>query len=118
MKTTDYVDALRVKLQCRSDYELSKRLGIASNVLQRYRKGGTFDNTMAARVAALLDIEPLEVIGDMELERAKSDAAREQWTKIMQRFSRIAAAATGVALLAPQLVESSRVFLLCPTPQR
>lgn len=117
MRTPDYVDALRAKLDCRSDYELAKRLGVQQNQIARYRKGGTFDNTMAARVAALLDLDPLEVIGDMELERAKSDATREQWAKIMQRFSRVAAAATA-ALLAPQLVEPSRLFILCKTPQR
>lgn len=115
MRTPDYVDALRVKLDCRSDYELAKRLGVQQNQIARYRKGGTFDNTMAARVAGLLDIDPLEVIGDMELERAKSDATREQWAKIMARFSRIAASAAGAALLAPQLIDSSRLFILCKT---
>lgn len=115
MRTNDYLDALRARLSADSDYALSQRLGMQYAQFRRYRKGGTFDNTMAARVASLLDLDPLEVIGDMELERAKSDATREQWAKIMARFSRIAASAAGAALLAPQLADSSRLFILCKT---
>lgn len=107
MRTNDYLDALRARLSADSDYAVSQRLGMQYAQFRRYRKGGTFDNTMAARVAALLDIDPLEVIGDMELERAKTEAAREQWAKIMERFQRIAAAVAigsimGTTALAPQ----------------
>lgn len=116
MRSTDYVDALRVKLNCRSDYELSKRLGIAHNVIGRYRKGGTFDNSFCVRAAELLGVEPFEVIADMELERAKTDAQREQWAKVMQRFSRIAAGLAAPALLASQHSDLFPLFILCKTP--
>ena len=59
MRSTDYVDALRAKLACKSDYELSKRLGLAHNVIGRYRKGGTFDNAMSVRTAELLELDPV-----------------------------------------------------------
>lgn len=117
MRSTDYVDALRAKLDCKSDYELSKRLGIAHNVIGRYRKGGTFDNSFAVRTAELLGVDPFEVIGDMELERAKTDAQREHWAKVMQRFSRIAASAMiasfiGASTLAPTPVNASPVYIM------
>lgn len=82
MKTTDYVDALRTKLGARSDYHLSQLIGVQQNQIARYRKGGTFDNTMAARVAKLLAIPPLAIIADMEFERAKDEKAREMWAEI------------------------------------
>lgn len=94
MKTTDYVDELRVKLDARSDFALSKLLGIAHNQIGRYRKGGTFDNTMALRVAELLDVSPLTVIADMELERAKDAKARDTWATFLSKAASIACAAT------------------------
>lgn len=113
MRTTDYVDALRVKLAAPSDYALSKRLGIAPNVLARYRKGGTFDNSMAARAADILGCEPFEVIADMELERARTDAQRGYWAEVAQRFTRIAASVAGPALLAAHHASEFPLFILC-----
>jgi hypothetical protein len=82
MKTTEYIDALRVKLNARSDYHLAQMLVMQQNQLARYRKGGTFDNNMAARVAKILELPPFAIIADMELERAKDDKAREMWQEI------------------------------------
>jgi hypothetical protein len=82
MKTTEYIDALRVKLDCKSDYALAKKLDMAQPQLARYRKGGTFDNNMALRFSKLLDIPPLAIISDMEVERAKDEKAREMWAEI------------------------------------
>ena len=65
MRTTDYIDALRAATGTPSDYALAKFLGVQQNQIARYRKGGTFDNSMAARAAELLNLQPLEVIADM-----------------------------------------------------
>lgn len=82
MKTTEYIDALRVKLNARSDYHLAQILGMQQNQLARYRKGGTFDNNMALRVSKLLDLPPLAIISDMEAERAKDEKTRAAWAEI------------------------------------
>ena len=113
MRTTDYVDALRSHYSAPSDYALAKILGVQAVHISRYRKGGTFDNAMCVRVSEILDIPPLEIIGDMELQRAHTDAQRAHWAKFLQQFQRVSAALTGPALLYSQTVDLSPLFILC-----
>lgn len=113
MRTTDYIDALRVKLNCKSDYALAKQLGMAQPQLARYRKGGTFDNSMALRVATLLDTDVFQVIVDMELERAKTDSQRGYWAEVVNRYAKVAATLAAPALLAAHHASEFPLFILC-----
>lgn len=113
MRATDYVDSLRVALECHSDYALAKRMGVQQNQIARYRKGGTFDNAMSVRTAEILGIEPLEIIGDMELQRASTDAQRATWAKFLERFAKVAAGVSLPALLASQHASEFPLFILC-----
>jgi hypothetical protein len=99
MKTTDYVEALRFKLGARSYYHLSQLIGMPESQLARYRKGGTFDNSMCIRVAQWLEIEPLTVIADMEMERAKDTKARELWANLIQKAAATAVCAGTLGLV-------------------
>lgn len=99
MQASDYVDALRVKLSAPSDYALAKMLGVQQNQIARYRKGGTFDNAMCVRASEILGLQPLEIIGDMELQRAHTDAQRAHWAKFLQQFQRVSAAVAACAIV-------------------
>lgn len=93
MKTVDYINALRKLTDTGSDYAVAKLLGVTAQAMSQYvHKGRTMDNTRAARAAELLKLPPLDVIADMELERATTDEARAFWTKFRKGFGRRAAA--------------------------
>lgn len=102
MKTADYCAALKRRWKITSDYELAKRLGVAKQTVSNYVNGHrVFDNTTAARVAEILELEPMRVIADAELERGSS---RELWTRIRDAAA-IAGAMIGGAVLLYALGE-------------
>src|SRR3569833_2601717 len=98
MKTTvDYLDEIKTRLSLPSDYALAKRLNIQPGHVAGYRKGrSNFDDAMALRVAALLEIDPLVVLADMNAARTKCPAARDIW----ERVARSTAAAVFAVFLA------------------
>lgn len=93
MKTLDYIDALRKLTDTGSDYAVAKLLEVPAQQMHKYvQKGQTMDNTRAARVAELLRVPLLDVIADMEIERARNDDARAYWTRLRKGIGRRAAA--------------------------
>lgn len=93
MRTTDYIDALRTHTSTGTDYAVAKLLGITPDAVYKYTKQNrSMDNTTAARVAALLGIASIEVIADMEIERARDDETRAYWKHIRKEAGRRAAA--------------------------
>jgi len=95
MRTVEYLDAIALAQGLDTDYKIGKVLGIKSGAIANYRHhGGTFDNVMALKVARLLEIDPLRVIADMEVERA-SKAGREDrialWENVLGKLGGVAA---------------------------
>jgi hypothetical protein len=92
MKTTQYLDAVKKKLGIESDYALAPRLGLTRFGVSKLRNGiSAMGTTTAAKIAEILEIDPMKVIADAELERGSDDAL---WTRIAQR---VAVVAGGVA---------------------
>lgn len=98
MKTTvHYLDEVRKRLDLPSDYAAAKALGVTTAAVSRYRNGiGGFDDITAARVAEILDIDPLEVIAACNYERAKDARSRAVWETIWGK----AAGAIALSLIA------------------
>ena len=70
MKTTDYLDAVKEAYGLTSDYQLSKKLGVTQSRITSYRSKRTFmDDSMALKIAYLLDAEPLRVLASIHAER-------------------------------------------------
>jgi transcriptional regulator with XRE-family HTH domain len=92
MKTTiDYLDAVKVKLQLPSDYAAAKALGVTKASISKYRVGKTsFDAKTAVVVAQILDVDPLRIISDTNLERARDEKTRTFWEKFSKGFWRLA----------------------------
>jgi plasmid maintenance system antidote protein VapI len=87
MKTIDYLDLLKSKLGITSDYALAKAIGISKQAVSRYyTKGGSFDDDVAVKVAALLGKHPGLVMLDMHRERATNDKTRDLWEEIYSGF--------------------------------
>ncbi|QGZ37756.1 helix-turn-helix protein [Pseudoduganella flava] len=88
MRTVNYLDAIKTRLNLPSDYALAKRLGITQQAISNYRAGRSkMDDDVALTIAELLGVNPLAVIAAANAERAKTDEQRERWTGIMEKFS-------------------------------
>lgn len=102
MKTAQYLDAAKQKLGIKSDYALAPCLGMTKQAISKMRNRPlVMSNTTAAKVAEILDLDPLRVIADMELERGSND---ELWKRIAQR---VAAAVLLPAIGVPSPAEAS-----------
>lgn len=100
MKTVEYLDACRAKLELTSDYQLAQRLGLTRQALSKYRREGvTFNTSTAKKVAAILGLHPLRVRADAELERAKSPEDRALWRELASKIVGVLVAAGAGALL-------------------
>lgn len=86
MKTVEYLDAVKRRLNLESDYALSLRLDLTRQAISNLRSGGVMSPTTAAKVAALLEIDALRVIADAELERG-SDA--QLWGKLRDALAAV-----------------------------
>lgn len=118
MKTIDYLDALKERYQV-SDYKVARLLGKTSASTSQYRKKGTtFDDATAIRVAELLNMDPVEVIADMHAERAKDDQVREVWKRVASTFHRAAAICLVVVILSVSFGGNKAVEAATLSPQQ
>lgn len=88
MKTTiDFLDAVKVRYDLPSDYAAAKVLGITRSGVSSYRNGKSFlDDSMAIRVAELLEIDARFVTACVHQERAKSEGEKALWASICALF--------------------------------
>jgi hypothetical protein len=88
-KTRDFLDAIRARYALTSDYQAAKKIGTTPQAVNNWRKGRDFlGETMAPRVAELLELEPGYVFACAQMERVRTDAGRVMWTSILAKFPR------------------------------
>ena len=93
MKTKQYLAAVKAKLGITSDYGLQAPLGMGKTGVSHLMNGGTMSPTTAVRVAKILELDPLQVIADAELERGSD---QELWKSVARKVAALA----GLGLLA------------------
>ncbi|TFE36551.1 helix-turn-helix domain-containing protein [Paraburkholderia dipogonis] len=98
MKSTEqYLGEVKDRLELPSDYAIAKALGVTRAAVSRYRMGHSMpDDLVCARIASILDIEPMEVIAATNYQRSKTDEARSLWETIWGK----AAGAIALSLIA------------------
>lgn len=82
MKTSEYLDMVKLLKGFKTDSDLARFLGITMNQIARYRRELNPDNfgpDMAARIAQILAIDPEKVTGDMMAARAQDSNTRRFW---------------------------------------
>lgn len=95
MKTTDYLDTLKKRLNCRSWYQLGQVTGWSDARISNWRRGNAeFDDEAAIHAARLLDLPPGKVLADIHAARAKTPEIRSTWEGIARAFSAGATALT------------------------
>lgn len=98
--TNEFLDALKLRLNCRSDYALAKALGVTSVSMMRWRAGGAFNDKNAMHVAKLLDLPPAYVLACMGAQRAEEDMESSGvWRQIADVFLHKVALWVAVSLL-------------------
>jgi predicted transcriptional regulator len=90
-----YVDQVIERLHLPSDYACAQVLGTSHQAIYKIRRGGAISVVTAAKIAELLDIDPIKVIAETELERATTEEDRELWKRIGRKVAVIAIAAIG-----------------------
>jgi plasmid maintenance system antidote protein VapI len=114
--TNRYLDQVIEHLKLPSDYALAAALHVTTQAVSKMRAGGAMSITTAAKIAVILDLDPLQVIAESELERGSADA--EFWERIAKKVAMVAiavgAASFGVvpspAEASPQLCIMSNRF--------
>lgn len=87
--TIEFLEAIKAKKSITSDYKLAQMLGATKQTISGYRNGkSNLDDSMALRVANLLEIDPAQVIASAHFERAKRPEEKAVWHSILQRLGR------------------------------
>lgn len=86
-----YLDALRVRYDIPSDYQLAKFLNVTRATVSAWRKGFTmFDDVNAARVAELLDLHPCHVMACMHAARENDHPEiAKMWRDVARQYEKL-----------------------------
>lgn len=94
MKPTEYLDATKARLNIETDYALAKAMDCPSGHISEVRHGKRHvPLDVAFRIAITLELDPAQVVADLEGQREKNTKRRSFWQSFNSR------AASTVALL-------------------
>jgi hypothetical protein len=87
MKAAVWIDRVKSAKGWESDYRVAKELGTSRAVVSSYRaKTPTMDEEMAFKVALALDVDPVVILADQAMERAKSEPAKKAWKEVLDKL--------------------------------
>jgi len=86
MKSTiEYLDEAKNRLEIDSDNKIAALIGIKREGISNYRSGRSrMDDYVAARIAEILNISKIEVIGTANYEREKNERKKEYWKTVVE----------------------------------
>lgn len=90
MRSIDYLDAVKKKLEISSNYALSKALDIERQMVNAYYRGERVPDAYACtRIAVLLEIDPALVIAEVQAEHEKNEKKRQFWQGFASRVGKL-----------------------------
>ncbi|WP_310446134.1 hypothetical protein [Thiobacillus sp.] len=96
-QTQQLIEQVRKKLEGATDYKIAQVLDLHSEYVSGYVNGDRKADAYAcARIAEILERDPLEVIAQVEAEAARTEKKRAYWRSF---FSGLKRTAHGFALL-------------------
>jgi transcriptional regulator with XRE-family HTH domain len=115
MITTELIEQVRAKLDGATDYKIAQVLEISKQKVSAMRKGTEKPDAYdCARMAEILERDPLEVIAQVEAEAARTEKKRQYWRSFFSGLKRTAHAIAwcGIAIgsgegLAPGHAEAA-----------
>lgn len=82
------LDDAKQKLGVETDYQLWKKTGIAKSRLSDYRKGiRHFDAYACAKLGEVLELDPFELLAQVEAETEKNEARRTYWRAVAAKMA-------------------------------
>lgn len=92
MKPSEYFEAAKTAMNIQSDYELAKRLGVGNGPLAQMKKEArNVPLDIAYKLAITLNLDPAEVVADLESQREKNPTRQAFWRSFI-KHARTAAA--------------------------
>lgn len=80
MKPAEYLDAAKARLNLPSDYQLAKVLELPNGSIPAMRRGSrNIPLDVAFRIAITLELDPAQVVADLEEQREKNAKRRGFW---------------------------------------
>lgn len=80
MTPGEYLDRAKEKMGLKSDYALAKRFEVSNGHMPEYRSGKrALSPYLCAKLAITLELDPAEVIADIEAQREKNPKRAEFW---------------------------------------
>ena len=99
MHANELLDAAKVKSNITSDYGIAKRLGLPPQSIPAMRSGKRpIPLDVAYKLAIILELDPAQVVAELEAEREKHAGRAEFWRSFLQRAAMVAALACTLAL--------------------
>jgi len=90
MKPAEYLDAAKQRLNITSDYELAKRFNVGRAAVSEMRTGiRAVPLDVAFRLAITLEMDPAQVVADLESQREKNPERRNFWTGFISRAAMV-----------------------------
>lgn len=88
-QTQQLIEQVREKLNGATDYKIAQVLDIPNNIVHYYVRGNReADTYTCARIAEILDRDPLEIIAQVEAEAARTEKKREYWRSFFSGLKR------------------------------
>lgn len=88
MKTPEYLELVKRKLDLPSDYALAKILGVTRSAISLQQAGKTaMGDETAVKVAEVLSMPVGRVLIDVHMERSKSPEVKAAWAGLMEKIS-------------------------------
>lgn len=98
MTPSEYLDACKAKIAIESDYELSKRLDMHRGWIPEIRRGERhLPLDVAYRIAITLELDPAQVVADLEGQREKNAKRKDFWLGFTRRAAAVAILACTLA---------------------
>lgn len=101
--TVELLDALKLKTGAASDYALAPILGVTRASVSNWRTGkDTFSDSMAIKVAEMLDLDAGIVLVSINGERAKTETQKAMWASMFEKLGGVAAGLViGLSAVSP-----------------
>jgi len=108
--TVQWLAEVKRQHQIESDYALAKLLGVTRQAVSGLVNGhSAMDTYTAAKVAELVNVDPMKVIASAEAERARNDEKRTFWRKLAACVVLGTAAAGGAPTPAEATTSHNRI---------
>jgi len=114
MNSYEYLQEVKKNNNLDTDYKVCKLMNWPTNRATMYKNGQSMDNEAARQVAEVLELPLMQVIADMEVQRAKDEPTRKAWKLLAKMTKQSGRAATNLLISLGVLANSTAVLcILC-----